>query len=134
MKSILIGLLLFSLTALFPCYSQTNKPENTYCLEISKARRLVALAVRSRFADSLNNILSARLDLLEAERVSQYNSFTNLLNISEDKFQKQKEITSDFVRLSDSWRDQSEHYQQRSEEHTSELQSPVHLVCRLLLE
>src|SRR5438876_12182055 len=25
-------------------------------------------------------------------------------------------------------------YMQRSEEHTSELQSPVHLVCRLLLE
>src|SRR5438876_6734033 len=25
-------------------------------------------------------------------------------------------------------------YQSRSEEHTSELQSPVHLVCRLLLE
>src|SRR5438876_4816125 len=25
-------------------------------------------------------------------------------------------------------------YQTRSEEHTSELQSPVHLVCRLLLE
>src|SRR5438876_10121661 len=25
-------------------------------------------------------------------------------------------------------------FQQRSEEHTSELQSPVHLVCRLLLE
>src|SRR5690348_17792213 len=26
------------------------------------------------------------------------------------------------------------HLQERSEEHTSELQSPVHLVCRLLLE
>src|SRR5690348_17750135 len=26
------------------------------------------------------------------------------------------------------------HRQRRSEEHTSELQSPVHLVCRLLLE
>src|SRR5690348_18103835 len=26
------------------------------------------------------------------------------------------------------------YYLQRSEEHTSELQSPVHLVCRLLLE
>src|SRR5690348_17474431 len=26
------------------------------------------------------------------------------------------------------------HYLSRSEEHTSELQSPVHLVCRLLLE
>src|SRR5438876_5400989 len=29
-----------------------------------------------------------------------------------------------------SWR----HVDERSEEHTSELQSPVHLVCRLLLE
>src|SRR5258708_29055736 len=27
-----------------------------------------------------------------------------------------------------------EHHSQRSEEHTSELQSPDHLVCRLLLE
>src|SRR5690348_17638787 len=27
-----------------------------------------------------------------------------------------------------------EHSERRSEEHTSELQSPVHLVCRLLLE
>src|SRR5690348_17932402 len=29
---------------------------------------------------------------------------------------------------------ESSYYEQRSEEHTSELQSPVHLVCRLLLE
>src|SRR6267154_4892848 len=28
----------------------------------------------------------------------------------------------------------SDHIPERSEEHTSELQSPVHLVCRLLLE
>src|SRR5438876_6644898 len=28
----------------------------------------------------------------------------------------------------------AEHQMKRSEEHTSELQSPVHLVCRLLLE
>src|SRR5438876_3218395 len=27
-----------------------------------------------------------------------------------------------------------QHHRERSEEHTSELQSPVHLVCRLLLE
>src|SRR5690348_17758755 len=30
--------------------------------------------------------------------------------------------------------DRVDHRQVRSEEHTSELQSPVHLVCRLLLE
>src|SRR5438876_6351278 len=31
-------------------------------------------------------------------------------------------------------RDRSQPLRERSEEHTSELQSPVHLVCRLLLE
>src|SRR5947208_13490698 len=31
-------------------------------------------------------------------------------------------------------RQRPQHEQQRSEEHTSELQSPDHLVCRLLLE
>src|SRR5947208_862276 len=31
-------------------------------------------------------------------------------------------------------RSRSQHYHRRSEEHTSELQSPDHLVCRLLLE
>src|SRR5690348_17455060 len=30
--------------------------------------------------------------------------------------------------------DDGDRYRMRSEEHTSELQSPVHLVCRLLLE
>src|SRR5438876_8090030 len=36
-----------------------------------------------------------------------------------------------------SWRNRTVRrlaYRERSEEHTSELQSPVHLVCRLLLE
>src|SRR2546429_5853236 len=34
----------------------------------------------------------------------------------------------------DIFRDTSAHRQRRSEEHTSELQSRLHLVCRLLLE
>src|SRR5438876_8512821 len=32
------------------------------------------------------------------------------------------------------WRGEPRRVETRSEEHTSELQSPVHLVCRLLLE
>src|SRR5690348_10491836 len=35
---------------------------------------------------------------------------------------------------SHAWSDGGVHVAPRSEEHTSELQSPVHLVCRLLLE
>src|SRR5690348_4102619 len=37
-------------------------------------------------------------------------------------------------RIMEGWRDGEERDVHRSEEHTSELQSPVHLVCRLLLE
>src|SRR5438876_3869365 len=36
--------------------------------------------------------------------------------------------------LNADWREQGRSPWRRSEEHTSELQSPVHLVCRLLLE
>src|SRR5438876_6475724 len=38
------------------------------------------------------------------------------------------------VRLDDAVAVVADHMGARSEEHTSELQSPVHLVCRLLLE
>src|SRR5690348_4450208 len=41
--------------------------------------------------------------------------------------------TSTIGYIADSWTD-PDHAAVRSEEHTSELQSPVHLVCRLLLE
>src|SRR5256885_3668152 len=39
-----------------------------------------------------------------------------------------------FEKLRDYWIIQSNHHRLRSEEHTSELQSPCNLVCRLLLE
>src|SRR2546426_4302171 len=41
---------------------------------------------------------------------------------------------SRYTRASDVWRIGVQHPQTRSEEHTSELQSPCNLVCRLLLE
>src|SRR5258708_24458815 len=40
----------------------------------------------------------------------------------------------DFTLLSDQWKTGAVSPTLRSEEHTSELQSPDHLVCRLLLE
>ena len=97
--------------------SQNYTPDTVYCLPIVKARALVSDALKLRIADSLNNTLSERAALLQSAKLSDYNSFTNLLNISEQKFQKQKEITSDFVRLSDSWRDQSEYYRKEDRKH-----------------
>lgn len=114
MKSILIGLTLTLWIASFSAFSQTD---SAYCLPISKARLLVAHALRLQLADSLNNLQAARIVLLSDEKQSLVLSYTNLLNISEQKFQKQKEITSDFVRLSDSWRDQSEHYRKEDRKH-----------------
>src|SRR5258708_16279436 len=49
----------------------------------------------------------------------------------------QQARASDFVRLGVNWRSRNGQVRcddNRSEEHTSELQSPDHLVCRLLLE
>lgn len=54
-----------------------------------------------------------RIDLLESEKLSSYAAYINLLKLSEQKFETQKEITADFVRLADSWRDESDYYQKR---------------------
>ena len=91
----------------------SNSRELTYCLPIGKARRLVEDAFRLRIADSLNNVLSARIDLLNTVRKKESDSYTNLLKLSEQKFETQKEITADFVRLADSWREESEYYQRK---------------------
>ena len=115
MKSILIGLTLSLWIQSFPGYTQNRDTteEKTYCLPIWKARLLVADALRLRLADSIVQNKSARIILLEQEKESYHQSYTNLLKLSEQKFETQKEITSDFVRLADSWRDQSDYYQKR---------------------
>lgn len=94
----------------FSCYSQTD---STYCLPMSKARLLVEAALKLRTADSVNTLLNERVALLEREKNAAYQSYTNLLNLSEQKYQKQKEITSDFVRLSEGWRKEADYYQRR---------------------
>jgi hypothetical protein len=86
-------------------------------LPLGKARQLVSAALRAKINDSILVNLESRIFLLESEKLSVHQSFTNLLNISQQKFQKQKEITSDFVRLSDSWRDQSEYYRKEDRKH-----------------
>lgn len=112
MKSILIWLLLLSLTLWSKCYSQTSG-DSVYCLPIGKARLLVSAALKARLTDSLLVTADNRIDLLESEKLSSYAAYINLLKLSEQKFETQKEITADFVRLADSWRDESDYYQKR---------------------
>lgn len=77
------------------------------------ARLLVADALRLRVLDSLHSLQAGRIALLESEKLASSVSYTNLLKLSEQKFETQKEITADFVRLADSWRDQSDYYQKK---------------------
>src|SRR5256884_5988768 len=51
-----------------------------------------------------------------------------------DAFGLFKQVQSILERLTDGFGSRLEHAEARSEEHTSELQSRLHLVCRLLLE
>ena len=92
---------------------QPSTPDSIYCLPLKTARALVADALRLQVSDSLNTVLSAQVDLLQAARLSDYHSFTNLLKIEQEKFETQKEITADFVRLADSWREEATYYQKR---------------------
>src|SRR5690348_17941033 len=50
------------------------------------------------------------------------------------RYDEQKIVSHDENRIQSTPIDNSQTILLRSEEHTSELQSPVHLVCRLLLE
>lgn len=91
MKSILAGLTLSLWILSFPGYTQTEKPE-VFCVPLAKARLLVADALRLRVADSLNNVQSSHIALLEVQYNSAYSSFTNLLKIEQEKTKLQQEI------------------------------------------
>src|SRR5690348_11016133 len=56
-------------------------------------------------------------------------SYRNTYLVVSDIARAHAELVERGIEVSDIY-----HWSQRSEEHTSELQSPVHLVCRLLLE
>lgn len=94
------------------CQSYTGA-DSVYCLPIMKARLLVSDALRLRLTDSINSVLLERVDLIEGQQRAAVDSYTNLLNLSEQKYEKQKEITSDFSRLADSWRSEADYYQKR---------------------
>lgn len=84
-----------------------------YCLPIQKARLLVQDAYRLRIAESLNASLGEQVHLLEDQGLSQYRSFTNLLQISEEKYRYQKEITHHMESLAGSYREELGYYQKR---------------------
>lgn len=119
MKSILIGLLFLSWTALSqPSIPDLSAPTSghdpkTICIAVEKARLLVADALRLRLADSLNNTLATRVQLLEDSKMAAHSSFTNLLKLSEQKFETQKENTGHMERLALSYKGQMEYYQKR---------------------
>lgn len=86
-------------------------------MPIQTARRLVSDALRLRLADSLNNTLSQRVLLMETEKSAAYQSYTNLLNLSEQKFQTQKENTGYMERLALSYKSELEYYQKKDRKH-----------------
>jgi hypothetical protein len=93
-----------SLTPLSKCYSQTD--DSLYCLPIGKARQLVSVALKARLADSLLSYADSRIALLESEKLSSYQSFTNLLKIEREKLQLQKEITAHTESVSNTYQEE----------------------------
>src|SRR4051794_41403693 len=77
-------------------------------------------------ASSLNQKRAIRQVVVPTETVSEMKDG--------QKVQQEKRTMPGYVLVNMELSDDSWQLVKRSEEHTSELQSPVHLVCRLLLE
>lgn len=117
MKSILIGLTLSCWILWSECYTQPIDTTKEYCLSLVNARLLIADAFHLRLSDSLLNLQTARVDLLENEAHVSYSSFTNLLKIEQDKYLTQKSITGNFESVANSYRDQLVYYQKKDRKH-----------------
>jgi hypothetical protein len=95
-----------------PAYTQTHQSE-VYCLPIEKARLLVADAMRLRLVDSISNNKSARILLLEQEKESSYQSFTNLLKIEQEKNKIQSEIILHSESISEVYKEENTHLKKK---------------------
>ena len=115
MKSILVGLTLILWIHSFPGYTQSHDTteEKTYCLPIWQARLLVADALRLRLADSIVQNKSARILLLEQEKESSYQSFTNLLKIEQEKNKIQSEIILHSESISEVYKEENTHLKKK---------------------
>lgn len=99
------------------CQSYTGTRDSVYCLSIGSARLLIADALRLRVQIDLNDTLAARVHLLESQQITAYNSYTNLLNLSQQKFKTQKENTGYMERLALSYKSELEYYQKKDRKH-----------------
>lgn len=62
-------------------------------------------------------VADSRIALFENEKLSSYASYTNLLNLSEQKYLTQKENTGYMERLAISYKSELEYYQKKDRKH-----------------
>lgn len=91
--------------------------DSVYCLPLQTARLLISDAMRLPVLDSMLTLQTRKVDLLESANQTAYNSFTNLLKIEQQKYEKQKEITANMESWGNSWRDQSAYYEKKDRKH-----------------
>lgn len=77
-----------------------------HCLPLEISRKLHHDAVRSYLQDTVINELSGKITLLESEKASIRDSFTELLKIEQEKSNLQAGKFEDQVRISDSYSEQ----------------------------
>lgn len=77
-----------------------------HCLPLEISRKLHHDAVRSYLQDTVITELSGKITLLESEKASIRDSFTELLKIEQEKTTLQASKFEDQVRISDSYSEQ----------------------------
>lgn len=84
-----------------------------HCIPLDESRWLHEQALKAVTLDSIVHSQGKQIEILRTINTEQYQDFQKLLSIEREKFATQKEITADFVRLADSWREEAEFYQKR---------------------
>ena len=106
MKTVLsILILMSSLTA----FGQ----DTTYCLPIKQARAVFEDAVRSFTLDSIVHEQGQIIHLQQSAADELAASYRREISLVNQKFETQKEITADFVRLADGWKEEASYYQKK---------------------
>lgn len=84
-----------------------------HCIPLDESRWLHEQALKAVALDSIVHSQGKQIEILRTINTEQYQDFQKLLSIERKKFATQKEITADFVRLADSWREESEYYRKK---------------------
>ena len=107
--------------------------QSNYCLPIEDARKVFADALKSKVQDTLINQQAGEIVSLKAQNQSQYETFTELLNIEKQKGSLQREVIQHAAAVADSYKEEAQHYKQQARKYKRQRNTGAGAVALIVL-